>query len=419
MRSLALVDCNNFYVSAERLFRPDLAHRPVIVLSNNDGCIVSRSQEAKALGFRMGGPFFKARALVKQHDVAVFSSNYALYADLSNRVMAILGQFTPVQEVYSIDESFLDLTGFADIAERCKAIRERVAQQTSIPVCVGVGPSKTLAKLMNFMAKHHPRSQGVFNYHLLTMRQQESVLEHIAVSEVWGIGRRLAAALSGLGIHTVLDLRETDISMMRARFGVVMEKTIRELRGEACIDLEEVDPPRQQIISSRSFGQPVTEMSVLQEALAHFVSNAAVKLRRQASKAGLLQVFIMTGRHRPGPQYTPSITLPLLRPSDDTRTLQRAAMRGLESIYQPGYAYCKAGVMLGEIAPASQEQNDLFATTSESPSPAMAVMDQLNARFGRGTVRLSQDGMTNAWKMRQERKSPSYTTNVAELPLCF
>lgn len=315
-RDIALIDCNNFYVSCERLFRPDLKHKPVIVLSNNDGCAVSRSNEAKALGIKMGVPLFKIRDLVKANDIAVFSSNYVLYADLSNRVMSILSEYSPLQEIYSIDESFLDLTGFDGVTEKARLIKDRVTQDTGIPVCVGIASTKTLAKLSNFVAKRHPRSRGVFNFNALTKSQVNNVLMHIPVEEVWGIGRRLTASLNEIGIDTVLQLRDADIPAMRNRFGVVLEKTIRELRGEVCLELEEIANPKKQIINSRSFGNAVTSIDDIQNALAHFVSNAAKKLRDQHSITGMLQVFILTDGFRTDQkQYNPSVSIPLVMPT--------------------------------------------------------------------------------------------------------
>ncbi|MBC3871904.1 Y-family DNA polymerase [Undibacterium oligocarboniphilum] len=417
-RSIGLIDCNNFYASCERVFRPDLNHQPIIVLSNNDGCAVSRSNEAKALGIKMGVPLFKISDLVREHGVHVFSSNYPLYADMSNRVMAILREYSPVQEVYSIDECFLDLTGFHDIDQRARQIRDRVFRETSISVCIGIGASPTLSKLSNFVAKRHPRSQGVFNFNLLNNKQQESVLKNIPVEEIWGIGRQLTKALDVIGIQTALQLRTADISSMRKRFGIVMEKTVRELRGEACIELTESAPAKQQIITSRSFGQPVTEIEELQDALAHFISTSARKLRAQHSCAALLQVFIMTDRFREDqPQYCPSLALPLMTPTASSMTLQRYAVAALAAMFRPGYCYKKAGVILSEIFPETQFQGDMFAGAPDDPS-LMATLDQINARFGKGTLKLSQDGSRRSWQMRQDRKSPEYTTNWAELPVC-
>lgn len=414
VRSIGLIDCNNFYVSCERVFRPDLADKPVIVLSNNDGCAVSRSNEAKALGIKMGAPLFKIRDLVDEHKVHVFSSNYALYADISNRVMTILREFAPNQEIYSIDESFLDFTGLTDIPLRARIIRQRVLRDVGIPVCVGVGRTKTLAKLANFVAKRHPKSTGVFDFNALTSGQIQSVFTNIPVEEVW----ELTNALEQSGIQTVQQLHDAHLPSMRKRFGVVMEKTIRELRGEVCLELEE-PKNKQQIVCSRSFGETVTELQDLEEALAHFVSNAARKLRAQHSSASLLQVFLHTNRFRDNqPQYYPSLSIPLVSLTSSSTRLQRYAQAALELMYKPGYRYKKAGVILSHFHDDSQTQNELFQTETDNPI-LMATLDRINQRFGRGTLRLSQDKLGRAWQMKQEKKSPAYTTNWDELPTCL
>jgi DNA polymerase V len=420
VRSIALVDCNNFYVSCERLFRPDLIGKPVVVLSNNDGCVISRSNEAKALGVNMGEPWFKLRDFAQQHHVTVFSSNYALYADVSNRVMTVLAGFSPAQEVYSIDECFLDLTGLPAIGDTAYAIRQRIWDWLGMPVCVGVASSKTLAKLANHVAKKHPKSRGVFNMNALTDAQLHSVLSHLDVSEVWGIGRQLSASLYAMGIHRVQQLKDADIRTMRRQFGVVMEKTIRELRGECCIGLEEVSPPRQQIVSSRSFGTTVDALADLEDAVAHFVATAALKLREQGSVAGLLIVFTRTDRFSTKSQYTPSIALPLIHPSANTMTLVGLAKAGLKQIYAPGYAYKKAGVILGDIVPEGVVQRDLFSEKTPN-NQLMATLDHLNARYGRHTIQVSRttkSAKSVKWAMRQEHKSPNFTTSWAELPEC-
>lgn len=415
--SIALVDCNNFYVSCERIFRPDLDGKPVIVLSN-DGAVVSRSNEAKALGIKMGVAFFKIRDLIRQHNVTVFSSNYALYADFSDRVMAIMADFSPVRQIYSIDEQFILLTGFSDVQARAFEIRRKVKRFTSIDVCIGLGPSHTLAKLFNFLAKRHPRSRGVFDYNALTPSQVDNVLTNIPIGEVWGIGRRLDASLNEQGIETVLQLRDADIGTMRARYGVVMEKTIRELRGESCLEIEEITPAKKQIINSRSFGQPVSEQADLEDALAHFVSNAARKLREQQSIASVLQVFISTDRFREDrPQYCPSVSIPMPTATSDTIALQGWAVQGLKQIYRPGFLYKKAGVIVSGICHESHFQGDLFAPAPMA-TKLMETLDQLNARYGKGTLKLSQDGARKSWAMRQDRKSPNYTTDWDQIPTC-
>lgn len=415
-RSIGLIDCNNFYVSCERVFRPDLNGVPVIILSNNDGCIVSRSNEAKALGIKMGEPLFKIRDLVRQHNVRVFSSNYALYADMSNRVMSILSDFSPVQQVYSIDESFLDLTGFEDIDDRVKRIRERVLRETAIPVGIGVGSTQVLAKLGNYLSKRHPKSRGILNMNRLTESQLRSVFENIPVEEVWGIGRQLSKALYELGIVTIQDLLNANLPMLRGRFGVVLERIVAELKGMSCLDFELVPPAKKQIICSRSFGEEITALENLEEAIAHFVGNAASKLRSQRGAAGILQVFIQSNRFNTAAEpFSASLAVPLVLPTNCTIELTKAALAALKRIYKPGIRYKKAGVMLSEIIPQESVQPDMFAGAGVN-NALMETLDQINARFGKGSVRISRDQSCSVWQMKQERKSPAYTTDWEALP---
>jgi DNA polymerase V len=415
-QQLALVDCNNFYVSCERLFRPDLRTTPVVVLSNNDGCVVSRSNEAKAIGVRMGQPWFECKALAEEHGILALSSNYALYADLSNRVMNVLSTYSPRTEVYSIDECFVDLTGTPKLRDVSYQIREQVIQWTGIPVCVGIGPTKTLAKLSNFVAKRHPRSKGVFNYNDLTETQQTKLLSQITVDEVWGVGRKLTKRLGEHGIQTVQDLRLAHTPTLRAEFGVVIEKTQRELQGIACIDLQEVVPDKQQIISSRSFGSMVQDVDVLKDAMSTFVANACTKLRAQESHASVIQVFLQTNRFRKDlPQYMPSLAIPLPMPTNDSLAVNKWACHLIDLMFKPEYQYKKAGVVLSEISPTSHIQGDLLALEPETNSRLMTAIDQLNTRFGRGAVKISTQGAHKGWQMRQERKSPCYTTDWSEI----
>ena len=417
VQQLALVDCNNFYVSCERVFRPDLRHTPVVVLSNNDGCVVSRSNEAKALGVKMGQPWFEVHALAETHGILALSSNYALYADMSNRVMQILSEYSPRQEVYSIDECFVDLTGTPQLKAVSYAIRERVSAWTGIPVCVGIGPTKTLAKLANHIAKKHPRSLGVFNYNALSSAQQDRLLGQIAVSEVWGVGRRLTAQLQAHGIETVQDLRIAHTATLRSAFGVLMEKTQRELQGTACMDLQEAPSAKKQIIASRSFGQPVQELPVLQDAVSNFVAIACAKLRAQNSQAALIQVFVHTNRFRQDqPQYSPCLAVPLPQATSDSLVVNHWAAALVERMYRPDYRYKKAGVMLSDISPAGIEQTDWLEPLAPTQTPLMNALDQLNQRYGRGTVKISGQGAYSGWQMKQERKSPHYTTDWEGLP---
>lgn len=417
VQQIALVDCNNFYVSCERVFRPDLKNIPVVVLSNNDGCVVSRSNEAKALGIKMGQPWFECKPLVDEHGILALSSNYALYADMSNRVMSILSDYSPRHEVYSIDECFVDLTGIPKLRDVSYSLRERVIAWTDIPVCVGIGSTKTLAKLANHIAKKHPRSKGVFNFNDLTQAQQDKLLSQIEVGEVWGVGRRISARLAEHCIHTVQDLRVAHTATLRAEFGVVIEKTQRELQGIACIDLQEVVPDKKQIVSSRSFGQTVREVAVLKDAMSTFAANACAKLRAQGSHALLIQVSLHTNRFRKDlPQYNPSFTLPLPQPTNDSLIVNRWAGYLVEHLFKPGYEYKKAGIMLGEITPVGRYQTDWLEPTQTTDTRLMEALDGLNKKFGRGTVKVSTQGAHKEWQMRQERKSPKYTTDWDEVP---
>ena len=417
VQQLALVDCNNFYVSCERVFRPDLARAPLVVLSNNDGCVVSRSNEAKALGIRMGQPWFECRALAEAHGIVAMSSNYALYADMSNRVMRIMSDFSPRHEVYSIDECFVDLSGTPGLRAVSYALRERVGQWTGIPVCVGIGPTKTLAKLANHVAKKHPRSQGVFNFNALSEDQKTRLLQRIPVEEVWGVGRKLAGRLQGHRIRTVQDLKMAHAPTLRAEFGVVMEKVQRELQERPCMALQDIAPARQQIIASRSFGQHVTALPVLQDALSTFVANACAKLRAQEGQAAVLQVFLQTDRFRQDlPQYMPCLAVPLPHPTDDSLEVNRWASQLCARLFKPGYHYRKAGVVLSEISPRTQQQGDLLTPRPSGNARLMQALDSLNQRFGRGTVKVSTQGAYPDWQMRQASKSPNYTTAWSEMP---
>ena len=413
-RSIALIDVNNFYVSCERVFNPKLNNKPVVVLSNNDGCAISRSNEAKALGIKMGEPWFKCQYIARKHHIEGLSSNYALYADMSNRVMAILRDFSPNQEVYSIDECFLDLTGFKNLKAYGQAMRGRILKWTGLPVCVGIGSTKTLAKLANHCAKKMPVFNGVCDFGALADSELNALLMKIEVGEVWGVGRRLTSKLLALGIKTAYDLKQADPEYLRQQFSVLMAKTVSELNGTVCIELEEISPPRKQILSSRSFGQPVRDYNSLAEAITLYMSRAAEKLRAQASVAGLLHVYIRTNPHKPDdPQYANGMTISLPSPTDDTLQLVKTALWVLKHLYKRHYAYSKAGVYLGDLMPRSSAQIDLFTSaqpTSRSQN-LMSTIDQIQAKMGRGTIKLASEGMNYSWKMRSSRKSQNYTTS--------
>ena len=430
--AFALVDGNNFYVSCERAFRPSLKGRPVVVLSNNDGCAIARSNEAKALGIRMGQPWFECRQLAETEGVVALSANFTLYGDLSNRMMGIAAHLGPTQEVYSIDESFIDLTGVpGDLTAQSVEMRERILQYIGIPTGIGIGPTKTLAKLANHVAKSADRKPGsypaelarVCNLAALPASSLDGVFAATAVGEVWGIGRRIGQQLQEVGIDSVLQLVQMDAATVRRRWGVVLERTLRELQGQPCLVLDDQPAPKKEIAFTRSFGQPITDLHQLVEAVSAFASASAVKLRRQSSLAGQLLVFIHTSPFRPGPKYSRSVTLPLRRPTADTVLLVAAAAAALALIYQPGHDFIKAGVMLLDLQLDNVYQGEL-ALEGDASSPhrlaLMGTLDRLNDRFGRGTLKLASEGLAGdqrAWAMRQALRTPHYTTDWNDMPI--
>ena len=419
----ALVDVNNMYVSCERAFNPRLRDRPVVVLSNNDGCAVARSNEVKALGVKMGQPWFQMQDLARQHGIVGLSSNYTLYGDMSNRIMTILRTYSPHVEVYSIDESFVSLNGLAGLWASPTAMgqhmRAKILQWTTLPVCVGVGQSKTLGKLANHIAKKVPLFDSVCDLSTMSAARMHWLFTRIDVGEVWGVGRRLGDKLRALGINTVQDLKDAEPRDMRAKFGVVMERTCLELRGLSCLDLEEVAPARKEIVSSKSFGSMVHTEDELAEAVTAYVTRAAEKLCSQGSVCGAVTVFVQTNRFRQDDlQYSNALTVPIIVPTDDTRVLAGAALHGLVRIYREGFRYKKAGVMLLDLSPKGMLQGVLFdeARPREADVKIMAALDALNARFGRDTVTLASAGLAPRWAMRSENKTPCYTTRWDELP---
>lgn len=423
MSLFALVDCNNFYVSCERAFAPKLQCKPVVVLSNNDGCAVARSDEVKALGVKMGTPWFQIKDLAKQHGIVALSSNYCLYGDMSNRVMTILRDFSPIVEVYSIDESFLSLDGLGGLwqspSQLGQEIRGRILQWTGLPVCVGTASSKTLAKLANHVAKKRPEYNGMCDFSSMSETELRALLSSIEVNEVWGCGRRISDRLQTLGITTVQALRSAPAKWIRAHFGVVLERTVTELRGIPCLELEEVPAAKQQIICSKSFGEMVLTIDELAESVSSYATRATEKLRRQNSACAAIHVFIETNRFRQSDrQYANGITMSLAEPTDDTRALVAAALAGLKRIYRPGFWYKKAGVMLMEIGPKSIRQFSLFddPPRPDWPGKLMKTLDALNQSFGRDTVFLASSGIRHRWEARFEARTPRYTTRWTELP---
>ena len=420
----ALVDVNNFYVSCERVFAPKLEGVPMVVLSNNDGCAVARSAEVKALGVKMATPWFQMKDLAKQHGIQAYSSNYTLYGDMSSRVVEVLRRFTPNLEVYSIDESFLQietvLKQYADPTSLGQIIKQDVKDTTGLPVCVGIGTSKTLAKLANHLAKKHPQFAGVCDISSMPKEALYQWMAETAVGEVWGIGGKTAKKLKELKINSVFDLAQISPQAMRQQFGVVIERICYELRGVSCLQLEEVAPAKQQIISSRSFGKPVTSMEELAESVATHAARGAEKLRSQKSVTGALTIFVQTNPHKPfEPQHHQSITVVLSDPSDNTLTLTSAALKGLKQIYKTGFKYKKAGVILNLLADKPTMQQSLFDDIEVKGKSAglMKAMDSINSRFGNAAIKTAASGTKQDWQMRSANRSPNYTTQWDELPV--
>lgn len=418
-RRYALVDVNNFYASCETVFNPKLVGKPIVVLSNNDGCIVARSAEAKAMGIKMGQPWHQIRRTAEQQGVIAYSSNYALYQDMSNRVTAILRDMAPEIEVYSIDESFLDLTGMRNLLDHGREIRARVRQWTGLTVCVGIGSTKTRAKLANHIAKKHPEFGGVFDLEGLNVESEAAWLSRLPVGEVWGVGKKHEARLHEMGIQTVANLKAANPKALRAAFSVVMEKTIAELTGTSCLALELVVPDKQQIMSSRSFGRDVISLGELREAVLTYTCRAAEKLRAQGSHAGGICISIRTNPFKPDrPQYAPSRQVRLPAPTADSRVLGRVAQQLLAEIYQPGFRYKKAAVMLTNLTPGAVAQGNLMASqASRDESDVLSsTMDAINRRFGRGAIRLAGTGQAVSWRMKSGNLSPAYTCNWSTIP---
>lgn len=417
-RIIALVDCDCFYVSVQRVFDPGLEGRPVVILSNNDGCIVARSSEAKKLGIAMGVPLFKVRALLERHQVQVYSSNYTLAGDLSSRVMAVLAEFTPTWEAYSIDEWFLDLSGFThqSLTDYCRQIRATVRQRTGIPVSIGVGSSKVMAKIATEIAKDHPELAGVFN--LIDHPEPDRVLADIKIENVWGIGRQYSKFLRTHGIQSALQLRDANEDWIRQHMGVVGVRLVMELRGISCMPLDLNPAPRKSIIRSRSFGRPVTSLRELEESVATYLSRAAEKLREERLAATNVTVFILTNPFGNTPFYSKSAMASLPVATNDTPELVHYALAITRSIYHPGYAYKKSGVILLGLVPVDQCQPNFFDQRDrERSAQLMTVMDQLNSRFGSGTLRVAAAGLVKPWAMSSARRSLRYTTRWAEIPV--
>jgi DNA polymerase V len=414
--SIALVDCNNFYASCERVFDPRLRGKPIVVLSNNDGCVIARSNEAKALGIAMGEPWHLCKERIKTQGVIVRSSNYTLYGDMSARVMEVLSHFTPLLEVYSIDEAFLGLEGFESRLEsHAQALRAKTQQWTGIPVSVGIGPTKTLAKVANRTAKKSPSCNGLCI--LMEQEAQSKALAAMELEDIWGIARRTAEKLKAIGINTPLDLRQADPKVIRRSFGVVLERLVLELRGIPCHGLELAPPQKQSICVSRSFGRPVTTLTELSEALSAYIERAAEKLRRNRLAAGYVTVFLHTNRFRPEePQYSPSAGLAQPVATADTASLLRSGNEILRVLYKPGFRYKKAGIILLDLIPQAETQGALWGSTdTPERQKLLSAIDTINRRHGRRTVQFAASGVQRGWQMRSDQKSPNYTTSWSAL----
>jgi DNA polymerase V len=413
---IALVDCNNFYASCERVFQPKLRGKPVVVLSNNDGCVIARSNEAKAIGIDMGAPWHLNKDKFRSMGVQVRSSNYTLYGDMSSRVMRTLAQFSSRLEIYSIDESFLGLEGFDDRLENhAREMRATVLQWTGIPVSVGIAPTKTLAKVANRSAKKDPCSGGVRV--LMDQRDQEAVLAKLELTDIWGVARRLSARLNEIKIKTPLDLRDADPKLLRQRFGVVVERISAELGGLSCLELEEAAPDKKSIVASRSFGQPVTTIDEMREAITTYASRSAEKMRRQELATANLIVFVETNPFKKqDKQYRASQGVQLPIATSDTGKITAAAQRALTAIWKNGYRYKKGGVMLLDLTPAQYVQGSLFdEPDNETSKSRMKVLDLINRKYGRGTVIIGSNGLKQKWAMRRGHMSQRYTTSWQEL----
>ncbi|MBL4797833.1 MAG: Y-family DNA polymerase [Oleispira sp.] len=412
----AIVDCNSCYASCEQIFRPELRGKAVVVLSNNDGFIVARSKEAKLLGLEDLQPFFKVEHILKQNNVAIFSSNYPLYGDISHRVMTTLKAFSPEVEVYSIDEMFLNFDGMTwDLNDYGQQIKNKLWQDIRMPVAVGVAPSKTLSKLANRAAKIIAKCNGVCV--LDEPHKWQWLQKRLPVIKVWGVGSRLAKRLEHYKIHTVYDLAQADPKTLRRDVSVNLERTINELNGIACYPLEEQPPAKKQIYCTRSFGQKLTELEPIKQAVAVYASRAAEKLRAQNSLVQSIQVFLNTSPFESG-YFSRSIVCQTAFPTNDSREIVSVVLQGLESIYKPGHRYLKAGVGLLDVSDRQFNQYDLFHRgQSNCSDKVMRVLDKVNLEHGRNALFIGSEGVVQKWSMRQQYKSPAYTTRWADIPV--
>ena len=419
-RPVAISDSANFYVSAERIFDPTLKNVPVIVLSNNDGCAIARSDEAKALGIKMGTPLHHIRETVDAHGIRVFSSNYTLYGDISRRVVEVYEDFTPNVEIYSIDECFLDFVGFKDRTAHAMALRAAVLRRVGVPVRIGIAPTKTLAKCANDIAKKNPIFAGVLD--MMDESLARWLLPRVPVGDIWGVGRKTTDKLKALGVHTAADLRDLPIRQARAVGTVVLERIVLELQGEACLAVEDVEPQRKGMAVTRSAGTPMTDFDTLFQAITAHASRGAEKLRQHGLVAGTLTVFFHTNKHRPDrPQYTASRTTRMTPMSSDTFDLVEAARRCAEAGWPKSdarnFGFTKAGIMLNDLVRFEDRPQTLFDQARPKSPALMKALDDVNDRFGKKTMVLASEGMKQAWRLRADHRSPRYTTRMEDLPV--
>ena len=413
---IALVDVNNFYVSCERLFNPKLLNKPVVVLSNNDGCIISRSNEAKLLGIKMGTPLFKIKSVIKSSNIIALSSNYSLYADISNRTMILLASFSPQQEIYSIDECFLDLSGNRELNATGQIIKKKLWQYLDMPVCVGIAPTKTLAKLANYCAKKQPEWSGVCDLSKLSTIRIDNIMSKINVSEVWGVGNKTSDKLNSIGIYSVLDLKKSDAIYMKNKFSISLEKIIYELNKTICFPIESKTPLKKQIVTSRSFGRPIQRYNLLVEAITTFTSRAAYKSRQQNTLAEYVSVFISSSPFQKKPYfYQNIITLKLPYPTSDTNLILSIALEGAQSIYKANIKYVKCGIILSGLADKNRSQGYLWPIETVERSRLTQAIDTINFKFDKQGIRLATQPINPIWKMKQSMKSQSFTTSWKEL----
>lgn len=420
-RPIALIDCNNFYVSCERLFDPRLRGKPIVVLSNNDGCAVSRSDEAKALGVKMGEPAHLFRQKTKEHGIRLFSSNYTLYGDISRRVASTIADFSPITEIYSVDETFVDMSGFGSrMLDHAVEMRATVRQNVGIPTCVGIGSTKTLAKFANFLAKRNPMFGGICS--LLDPAIRDISMQKIDVSEVWGVGRQTTIKLHEIGIKTVGQLRDMPMPLARKIGTVVLERTLAELQGIPCIDIQDVEPQRKGMAVTRSAGTPMTSLPVLQQAITSHATRAAEKLRNHGLVASHMTIFYHTNPHNGSARDSASRTAKLSPPSNATFVLVQAALRCAEKAWKGdpsgnGYAYTKAGIILDDLVAEELAPVDLFAHEQERAGKLSAALDAVNDRWGKKTMILASEGFKQSFATKADMRSPRYTTRISDLPI--